>query len=110
MLTEERYEMVLLMLKGGATVEQICTIGLKPETIDRVKRSNGSYQKYKKLHGNEVLKGHRRGNSKKETIVVHEQTVTVVADKYMMEEMRKQTELLQTISKKLAFFVDELTK
>lgn len=38
------------------------------------------------------------------------QTVTVVAERFLMEEVKKQTELLTTISAKLAFIVDELTK
>ena len=37
-------------------------------------------------------------------------TVTVVAERFLMEEVKKQTELLTTISAKLAFIVDELTK
>ena len=36
-------------------------------------------------------------------------SVTLLANHYLMEEIRKQTELLKTISAKLAFIVDELT-
>lgn len=37
-------------------------------------------------------------------------TVEIQATHFMMEEMRKQTKLLELISNKMAFIVDELTK
>ena len=42
----------------------------------------------------------------KETILP---TVTLVANHYLMEELRKQTELLRTISAKLAWLMEELS-
>jgi len=44
-----------------------------------------------------------------EVIHKHEQSVTVIANHYMAEQLQKQTELLTLISNKLAFIVDELT-
>ena len=43
-----------------------------------------------------------------EVIHKHEQSVTVIANHYMAEQLQKQTELLTLISNKLAFIVDEL--
>ena len=39
----------------------------------------------------------------------HEQSVTIIANHYMAEELKKHSDLLQLISNKLAFIVDELT-
>ena len=47
--------------------------------------------------------------NKEEKVIRHEQSVTIVANNYMAAEMKKQTELLELISRKLAFIVDELT-
>ena len=44
----------------------------------------------------------------KEEKVIHEQSVKIVADEYMAAELKKQTALLELISRKLAFIVDEL--
>ena len=42
-------------------------------------------------------------------IVEHRQTVTVQANHYMMQEMQKTNELLELISRKLTFIVDQLS-
>lgn len=42
-------------------------------------------------------------------VIEHRQTVTVQATHYMMQEMKKTNELLDLISRKLAFIVDSLT-
>jgi len=39
----------------------------------------------------------------------HEQSVTIIANHYMAEELKTQSRLLELISNKLAFIVDELT-
>lgn len=112
MLTKQNYEMVLFMIKGGATDQQIIdAMKITKGTLGRVKRSNSNYDEYKRIHGNEVL-GNRADKGKKEEkeqTIRHEQSVTIVANHYMAEEMKKQTELLSLISRKLAFIVDELT-
>lgn len=43
-------------------------------------------------------------------VVEHRQSITLMANHYLMEEVKKQTQLLTIISNKLAFVVDELTK
>lgn len=45
-----------------------------------------------------------------EKVVEHQHNVTLVANNYLMEEIKKQNELLTLISNKLAFIVDELTR
>ena len=42
-------------------------------------------------------------------VVEHRQTVTIQATHYMMQEMKKTNELLELISRKLAFIVDQLS-
>ena len=42
-------------------------------------------------------------------VIEHRQTVTVQATHYMMQEMKKTNELLELISRKLAFIVDQLS-
>ena len=61
------------------------------------------------MHGNEVLGNRGEKGNKEGRVIRHEQSVTIVANHYMAEEMKKQTELLELISRKLAFIVDELT-
>ena len=41
-------------------------------------------------------------------VVEHRQTVTIQATHYMMQEMKKTNELLELISRKLTFIVDQL--
>ena len=116
MLTEQNYDLINYMIKGGATDQEIIeNFKITEGTLSRVKKSKGNYEEYKKIHGNEVL-GNRREKTnkedkanKEEKVIRHEQSVTIVASHYMAEEMKKQTELLGLISRKLAFIVDELT-
>ena len=42
-------------------------------------------------------------------VVEHRQTVTIQATHYMMQEMKKTNELLELISRKMAFIVDQLS-
>ena len=103
--------MVWLMIKGGATDQQIIDgMKIKDGTLDRVKRSNGDYKLYKSFHANEVLNMVKYSKDKKEKneTIVHEQSVKIVADEYMAAELKKQTALLELISRKMAFIVDEL--
>lgn len=111
MLTEKRYEVIWRAFVGGASDEVLIDFGISEGTLGRVKRSKGNYQEYKKLHGEEVLSNNKKiRKDKNDTQVVrHEQTVTIVANHYMAEEMQKQTKLLETISKKLAAIIDDLT-
>ena len=42
-------------------------------------------------------------------VVEHRQTVTIQATHYMMQEMKRTNELLELISRKMAFIVDQLS-
>ena len=42
-------------------------------------------------------------------VIEHRQTVTLVANQYLMEEVKQQTELLKLISNKLAYIVEQLS-
>jgi DeoR/GlpR family transcriptional regulator of sugar metabolism len=46
--------------------------------------------------------------AQQEVIHKHEQSVTLIANHYMAEQLQKQSNLLTIISNKLAFIVDEL--
>lgn len=110
MLNEENYNSIIFMMRGGAPDDVIMkSKGINANTLDRVKRSNGDYSTYKRLHGEEVLKPNAR-NAKKsgEQVVRHEQSVTIIANHYMAEELKKQTELLTLISNKLAYIMENL--
>ena len=118
-VTPQIFDTVKTLLNGGVPVIQIC---------DMLKLSNGvvywikgsdDLQAYKR----KVLEQKARSNEKKQwkeakkdelppepapQVVEHRQTVTIQATNYMMEEMRKTTELLTVISNKLAYIVEDL--
>ena len=116
-ITEQICKQAQLMRKGGANQTEIGKLlGINPCTVSRMEKAEFDFAKYQ-----ELLKERRaRAGEKKEpepetapqvqeVIHKHEQSVTLVANHYMAEELRKQTELLTLISNKLAFIVDELT-
>lgn len=103
---------------GGLTQQEIGKqFGICGNTVYKINRTD-SYEEYKEYQTKQNQKNRERTIQKKEEkrqeekevqIVEHRQSITLVANQYMMEEMRKQTELLKTISAKLAFIVEELT-
>ena len=110
MLTKDKYDAIVFMLKGGATDDVIMkSQGINQNTLHKVKSSNGNFDRYRELHG-EMLKHVGRGKciNKQSTVVEHHQTVTVQATHYMETELRTQTELLKTISNKLAYILETL--
>ena len=111
MLTKERYEAIICMLRGGATDEVIKTsMGINDTTLTRVKKSNGSWEEYRRLHG-EHMQNVAQKKVKKDPepqIVETRQSVTIVANQYMAEQLKKQTELLTLISNKLANIMENI--
>ena len=86
--------------------------GVNEKTLSKVKNSNGNYDVYRHLHG-EMMKHIGKGRQKQEEqpqvqVVEHKQTITMVANHYMMEQLQKQTELLTLIGNKLAVIIDDL--
>ena len=113
MLTASKYEAIICMLRGGATDDSVMkSQGISENTLQRVKKSNGSYDEYKKLHSAHLKKVKQRENEtccQEPQIIEHRSTVKIEATHYMMQEMQETNKLLKLISNKLAFIVEELT-
>ena len=116
-VTPEGFRHIKLLLAGGATPEEIQKLlGYSRSTVMRIKRSE-TYDDYKGLQA-DYKANEKAAEAKKEAEkepekpkeepkpVVH--NVTIQATHYMMEELRKQNELLTLISNKLAFIVEAL--
>ena len=64
MLTEKNFNAIWYMIKGGAPDDEIMSSqGITEGTLNRIKKSEGDYAKYKKLHGEEVMKNNKRRNA-----------------------------------------------
>ena len=136
-VTEGRFKAAKILLESGATYAAVAeAIGCAASTVWVIKASE-TYEEYKNrmyLQSSAYRKKMIEEQNKKKLeetpapvkeeekqeapvpqeadrqVVEHRQTVTIQATHYMMEEMRKTNEMLKTISAKLAFIVDELTK
>jgi len=117
-VTPQIFDTVKTLLNSGVPVSQIC---------DMLKLSNGAiytikacddlqeYKDYYKASNDRSVRKKQKTSEQKgskpepaQQVVEHRQTVTIQATHYMMEEMRKTNELLETISNKLAYIVDDL--
>ena len=116
-MTQSRFNCAKRLIQSGATVEEICDyMAMGSSTVARI-RAAESLEEYKNMtyvavraaRASEKEKEPEPAPQVQEVIHKHEQSVTLVANHYMAEELRKQTELLTLISNKLAFIVDELT-
>lgn len=125
-LTESTYKAIKIMLNGGATYEEIMEyLNVSKATVGRVKQTE-NYQEYQKDRQARAFMAKKATQEKKATekakeaeelkpveappqVVEHRQSVTVIANHYMMEQLQEQTRLLTLISNKLAFIVDQLT-
>ncbi len=115
-VTQSMFNCVKRLIESGAPVDEICEyMNISPTTVGRIKRAE-SLEEYKSMTYVSVRAARANKSPEpepapqvQEVIHKHEQSVTLVANHYMAEELRKQTELLTLISNKLAFIVDELT-
>ena len=117
-ITLQVYTVIKTLLKGGATNSECAEyMNVSVNTVSRIKNAD-SYEDYKNT--TRAAGWMKYGNRKKEEpkpevkpespapqIVEHKQTVTVPWQ--VTQEMRRTNELLECISRKLAFIVDELT-
>lgn len=113
MLTEAKYEAIVCLLRGGASDEVIMkSQGVNEGTLGRVRKSNGSYEEYKRLHGELVkIASKKRKHREKEPasqVIEHRQTVTLQASHYMETELRVHTEILKGISAKIAHIMEQM--
>lgn len=115
-----KYNAIRALLESGAQVEEIAKmIEVAPSTVLIVKKEKSFNDCINALNANMYLaraakkaKKEKKEQEQQQQILQREAekpSVTLLANHYLMEEMRKQTELLKTISAKLAFIVDELT-
>lgn len=116
MLTESKFLAIVAMIRGGATDEIIMTSqGINESTLKRVKASDGDFEKYRKLHG-EFMSQHgglSKGNSAKKArqevqVIEHRDTVMLVANNYVMAELKEQTKMLTLISNKLTNIMENM--
>lgn len=118
-ITLQVYNAIRLLIKGGATNGECAEyMHVSVNTVSRIRNSD-SYESYKSAAkaAGWVKYGKKKEEPKQETpqevkpeapqIVEHRQTVTVPWQ--VTQEIRKTNELLESISRKLAFIVDELT-
>ena len=118
-ITEKMFNAVKIMIKGGASNVEIAEyMNLGSTTVSRIKNSETweDYLQRKREMAFYARKANEKKNAEpqnqpeppKEQIVKHEQTVTIQATHYMMQELQKTNELLKLISNKLAMIVEDL--
>lgn len=110
-----KYNAIRALLESGAQVEEIAKMmEVAPSTVLIVKKEKSFNDCINALNANMYLARAAKKEKKEQAQQILQReaekpSVTLLANHYLMEEMRKQTELLKTISAKLAFIVDELT-
>jgi hypothetical protein len=121
-LTERQFSAIKMLLKGGATQAEAAEyMQVSPNTAYYVNKSE-NFEEYLHIKAEKQLikkkqfaaiKAKHEAEQKVDSpqmpqIVEHRQTVTVQATWAMTQEMQKTNKLLELISNKLAFIVDEL--
>lgn len=137
-VTKEKYDVIKILLKGGATVQEAADfVKLSTITIYAVRNSE-SFEEYEQIAIAKKIERKKRMAAMKakeyekkedpkpevkqevkqevkpevkpeEPKPVNPTVVKIEATHYMMQEMQRTNELLKLISNKLAFIVDELT-
>lgn len=121
-ITEELFEMVKTMLKGGATQKKCAEfLGIGSATVQRIATSEtygdynarvNAYFLRKKKEAEEKEAGEKKPEEKKERetaqVVEHRQSITIQATHYMMQELQTVNEQLKLLNNKLAFIVEKL--
>lgn len=111
-MDEQTFNTIKLMLKGGATPEQIRVFKpISRETLRRVVRTE-SYTEYRELqekYANSSAKNILQRNEANQ-----EPASKALSDNYQMnriyEALKRQNEILELLTNKVSFIVDELTK
>ena len=114
-MNEKLFRAVKIMIAGGGTVPEIADyFSVSEVTVKRVKQSENLNEYWAIIATNNNKKKPAPAKDPKAEepavpVVEHRQTVTIQATHYMMQEMQKTNELLNLISRKLAFIVDALS-
>ena len=132
-MTDKLFRAVKIMIAGGATSTEISEyFNISLSSISRVRQAE-SFQEYRVMQAAtygkrkpaktqdapkqpEVVIPAAQQNppmqqpapAQQPQVVEHRQTVTIQATHYMMQEMKRTNELLELISRKMAFIVDQL--
>ena len=117
-ITEKKFRAAKILIQSGASNKEVADyleIGLS--TVGRIKAAE-DYEDFCQARKAAAYKAKVEAQKQKQQpeeqeqpvkqIVEHQQSVTIIANQYMAEQLKKQTELLTMISNKLAFIVDEL--
>ena len=122
-VTEDSFNAVKAMIKGGLTYNEISkVVGLSTFTIGNMKRANTfdeykdivyksspAYRKLQEIAQAEEQKAAEQTKEQDEKAAAVQQKIIIQASDFMLMEQRKMTELLEGISRKLAFIVEELS-
>ena len=133
-VTAELFACIKILIEGGATYKEVAKYtGVSVTTVGRVNAAQNftEYQnmlaamrlEYKKKYQEDYNRSRREETKKKNQpapepeekqeeapvqVVEHRQTVTVVANHYMMEELKAQTEYLKLIKNVITVIAEEL--
>ena len=133
-MTDKLFRAVKIMIAGGATSTEISEyFNISLSSISRVRQAE-TFQEYRVMQAatygkrkpaktqdapkqSEQLNPAAQQNppmqqpapAQQPQVVEHRQTVTIQATHYMMQEMKRTNELLELISRKMAFIVDQLS-
>lgn len=133
-VTKEKYDVIKILLKGGATVQEAADfVKLSTITVYAVRNSE-TFEEYEQIAIAKKIERKKRMAAMKakeyekqedpkpevkpedkpevkqeEPKPANPTVVKIEATHYMMQEMQRTNELLKGISAKLAFIVDELT-
>ena len=128
-ITESKFIAVWIMIRGGATNQEIAEyLNVSTSSVTRIKNCQTfeEYQNYRKGNAfmakkaaEEKKKAEEEKRKAEEALTVakaeqpaqiieHRQSVTLVANHYMAEQLQKHTELLTIISNKLGAIIDDL--
>lgn len=121
LITEKTFNAVKIMLKGGATGAEIAEyLKLGTTTVSRIrncdtwddfilrKREAAIFAQKNKEKKAEKQEEPKQPEQPKEQIVKHEQTITIQATHFMMQELQETNKILKLISNKLAMICEDL--
>ncbi len=133
-MTDKLFRAVKIMIAGGATSTEISEyFNISLSSISRVRQAEtfqeyrvmqaATYGKRKPAKTQDAPKQSEQLNpaapqnppmqqpapAQQPQVVEHRQTVTIQATHYMMQEMKRTNELLELISRKMAYIVDQLS-
>ena len=120
-IDERAFRAVKIMLDGGASYAEITEfLKVSSASIGRI-RNCQTFEDFKKARQAEAFMAKKAAQEKEtakkqteevkvesETKVIHEQSITIQATHYMMQELKQTNEYLKLISTKLCAIIDDL--